>query len=419
MSQQSENFSSENHLTGTSRNKIIWYVLGAFILLVTLGVLLAALGVGSFLVNRDSSSTNEDKAITTPAGITDQNSDKNSDTSNSRSELAMNIDQILEGNYDSIEGTWLNMSGDRLTIKDDRIEWSTSAGNIEINKLVLSTPASREKFEASVSTSKKSGRIYWDATGKDNFAIGYSLSFYPAGEKIEENANLAIEAMDKGNRIVALPGNAPGRFWDMDSDISPYVFFHTSESDLLKAAKESQPVAGAKTVNHNPDCVPPSPHAHECAGGSAPSNAERVPVVFSDSGLSIGGLATPSKNIFCDFTHFEGQESQLECVVQTWYEPGLFSPQPVMPRDPNLPGLPSVQFKDGQIPQYDGYRSEAPMSLNAHNGVAGLNPPLILDYGKQAVFDDWVCASAKTGLSCWNTTTGHGATIAREFFETF
>jgi len=43
-------------------------------------------------------------------------------------------------------------------------------------------------------------------------------------------------------------------------------------------------------------------------------------------------------------------------------------------------------------------------------------PPQTVPYGTVVYHGDYTCASEITGLTCWNTTTGHGAFMTN--FET-
>jgi hypothetical protein len=40
-------------------------------------------------------------------------------------------------------------------------------------------------------------------------------------------------------------------------------------------------------------------------------------------------------------------------------------------------------------------------------------------YGTVVYHGDYVCASENAGLTCWNTTTGHGAFMNRDETTTF
>lgn len=42
-----------------------------------------------------------------------------------------------------------------------------------------------------------------------------------------------------------------------------------------------------------------------------------------------------------------------------------------------------------------------------------------LEYGQTATFSNYACTARETGMTCWNTYTGHGFTLARETQITF
>ena len=46
-------------------------------------------------------------------------------------------------------------------------------------------------------------------------------------------------------------------------------------------------------------------------------------------------------------------------------------------------------------------------------------PAQVLNYGDVVYHDDFVCASAETGLTCWNSKTGQGVFMNKAGFEAF
>ena len=46
-------------------------------------------------------------------------------------------------------------------------------------------------------------------------------------------------------------------------------------------------------------------------------------------------------------------------------------------------------------------------------------PPQVVAYGEVVTYGDFVCGSLESGLTCWNTSTGHGAFMNRRGFEAF
>ena len=46
-------------------------------------------------------------------------------------------------------------------------------------------------------------------------------------------------------------------------------------------------------------------------------------------------------------------------------------------------------------------------------------PPQVVPYGTVVYHSDYTCASELAGMTCWNTTTGHGAFMSNMNTTTF
>ena len=87
--------------------------------------------------------------------------------------------------------------------------------------------------------------------------------------------------------------------------------------------------------------------------------------------------------------------------------------------------LPAKPKRPANIPK--SYRWEAWASIRTDTGAMGLwmDPAadaaeaVTLGYGKTAVQGDIACASAKTGLTCWDIKTKHGFWVSSEGYATW
>lgn len=114
------------------------------------------------------------------------------------------------------------------------------------------------------------------------------------------------------------------------------------------------------------------------------------------------GFATPSKNIWCDNRVFGG--GPFECYIEEhdyWGVEEDWSDWAV-----NLP------FDGGAAS--DGLWSTEPPEAYWELQEGRLP---ILEYGTVARIDTIACASAKTGLTCWNTETRHGFFLSRAAYK--
>ncbi|MCE1179354.1 MAG: hypothetical protein LWW86_10075 [Micrococcales bacterium] len=148
-------------------------------------------------------------------------------------------------------------------------------------------------------------------------------------------------------------------------------------------ARTAGPVAGAPSF----------------AGGPAPAGA--IPVApFAGAGINVAVFRMPSGNIGCEFS-----DSHAGCGIQSYIQqPPAGLPQagsePSWWVDLGTSGQPTI-----------GPKGDAPYFT--YPGVQ------VLQWGQVARHGDYVCASAKTGLTCWNSTTGHGAFMSKQAYRPF
>lgn len=166
-----------------------------------------------------------------------------------------------------------------------------------------------------------------------------------------------------------------------------------------------------------PEATPPVPGAYPGGGGPRPDTAEPLPTYKGRySGLTSAHLLSPSGNIGCDFN----------------------DPNPGLRGDQGLCGIVSYNTTSSPLgsERLGGQQKGKwtfPLAENrfqnptASSGTTGwMNQPLndgyqvpVAEYGKQYYFQNWVCASEESGMTCWNTDTGSGVFLSRENVERF
>ena len=131
--------------------------------------------------------------------------------------------------------------------------------------------------------------------------------------------------------------------------------------------------------------------AYAGAGGPAPANA--VPITsVNPSGVAV--VKTPSNNIGCDLS-----PSYAGC--------GVLNYQKTQPYGSDEGGAKWWVPLDGSFDQIQS-KSDAPY-------FAGTDPaPQVMAYGTVVQHGNHACASEQNGLTCWDTTTGHGAFMNRD-----
>lgn len=131
------------------------------------------------------------------------------------------------------------------------------------------------------------------------------------------------------------------------------------------------------------------------AGGQRPKGAKPATAAAGKTAL----LSAPSGNIGCDL----GTDS-AGCGVKIYRS------------ETTGPG-----GEDGKW--WFDLRSPGTPQQSARSSRAGFEgddaSPQILDYGESVYHGDDVCVSEKTGMTCWNTDTGHGVYLSRWAARTF
>ncbi|AOZ72937.1 hypothetical protein BK816_06230 [Boudabousia tangfeifanii] len=312
--------------------------------------------------------------------------------------LPMNLNQIREGNYESLTGKWVSAEGGTIEAHKDVLIWDTKQGAFaKIKKgqfeLVQSV---KDHFEGGPFEDSDLGNealaMQWVAE-VDHVAMGSLVAFYPKGvaAKIPMMGGKVIPSDTSRPRILALPGNGVGRL--MPENFEPYLM--TREGDKTDAEQ---------TAQQGNDCQPPVPGAYACAGKGRPAEAQPIPTVGESYGRTVATLQTPSKNIGCDI-----DDAGVACLVQSGWPKEIYA-------DYN-------EFQGGQVdihlngngPVTLGQKSDAP----DWPGFNGIPAGHILPYGTVWYYGDYAFASDKTGLTFWNVKTGYGALINRKGYQPF
>ncbi|QWW18843.1 LppP/LprE family lipoprotein [Schaalia sp. 19OD2882] len=149
----------------------------------------------------------------------------------------------------------------------------------------------------------------------------------------------------------------------------------------------------------NDDLPSPVPGAWPGAGRAAPAQAQ-APAKVLEAGATpfnrqrTAVFTTPSGNIVCDLTVGQGR-----CLVKSYQQDKTYGQTGGMTNW----AVHSIGSADAAV----GAQSEATPAWHVQDSLPSL------DYGQVLSFGSMVCGSAETGLTCWNTETGHGAFINR------
>lgn len=142
---------------------------------------------------------------------------------------------------------------------------------------------------------------------------------------------------------------------------------------------------------------PPVEGAYAGAGGPKPPTA--LPISSIDPASAKALIVTPSGNITCALS-----DHDAGCGLSSYMKDAPYGSDAQGPRwwvrlDSTPPRLTST--------------SENPLSQST--GVK----PQVVEYGQIVHYGQFVCASEKHGLTCWNVLTGHGAFMSREATRVF
>lgn len=164
----------------------------------------------------------------------------------------------------------------------------------------------------------------------------------------------------------------------------------STQATTSTATPSPAPLAkGRSLASATPAANPDLPDgAYAEAGGPVP--AEATPLIPNASGVA--SFKTPSGNIGCDLS-----ATSAGCGVMSYVTEGTYGTEPVTGGSKWWVSLDSQEI---------GFKGDAPWF--DYPGT-----PTAL-YGAVVYFGTTACASQEAGLTCWNTTTGHGAFINRD-----
>lgn len=181
---------------------------------------------------------------------------------------------------------------------------------------------------------------------------------------------------------------------------------------VTNSAQASSPASEAPSAAPSPSAVPqpPVPGAYVGGGGPRPAGAIALPTyVGRYSSLRSAHLVTPTGRIGCDFNAAAADGRQGLCAITAYNKPS--SPLGCVERVGTCKGKWQFPLAENRV----GEATDASGTTGWMNQPAndGYRVPTA-EYGKQYFFENWVCASESTGLTCWNTTTGSGVFLSIE-----
>ncbi|RDH12013.1 hypothetical protein DVB88_09685, partial [Tsukamurella pulmonis] len=137
-----------------------------------------------------------------------------------------------------------------------------------------------------------------------------------------------------------------------------------------------------------------------------PADAEPLPT-YTAGGVTSASLLTPSGGIGCDFA---ASADQGGCGVRAYNQSKPYGCTTFAGTCKANWFFPFAGDRVGAI--------KARTDTTGWMNRAAASVPRVA-YGKSVYFQDWVCASAFTGLTCWNTNTGSGVFLSNERSEAF
>lgn len=154
-----------------------------------------------------------------------------------------------------------------------------------------------------------------------------------------------------------------------------------SAGNAPTATRSPAPTSPSSSSAAAPSVQPP-PGAYPGAGGAVPPGATPITAFSGQSAI----IKTPSGNIGCDLAPGAAGCGVLSYIQEQPYGGG--------------PGGANWWFAiTGDVPMA-GPKGDPPAFTT---GV-----PQVVQYGQVVYHDKYACASAENGLTCWDTTTGHG-----------
>lgn len=171
-----------------------------------------------------------------------------------------------------------------------------------------------------------------------------------------------------------------------------------SAAIALPTARPSAGSGASPSATRSPVSIP---GAYPGAGGPRPANA--TPITAVHSGYAV--IITPSKNISCEFS-----DTTAGCGVMNYMNSKPYGSDELGPKW--WVRMKNSASADQAKPEIVS-RSEPPLSQKPETSGQQV------EYGTVVYHGDYVCASEDAGLTCWNTTTGHGAFMNRDATTTF
>lgn len=176
----------------------------------------------------------------------------------------------------------------------------------------------------------------------------------------------------------------------------------SSGSDAATEPSTSSAPDGAASSSPSP----PVEGAHTGAGGPVPADAEEATAIWdSGPGTSAALILSPSGNIGCDLT-----DESVGCGVASLLADRSLGSDPIGTRwfiGFDGQGVPEVTSNGG-----------APGYMLAAEGQAPVAPQVVA-YGQVVRHGRFACASDEAGMTCWDSTTGHGAFLTDDRIEGF
>ena len=171
-----------------------------------------------------------------------------------------------------------------------------------------------------------------------------------------------------------------------------------SAAIALPTARPSAGSGASPSATRSPVSIP---GAYPGAGGPRPANA--TPITAVHSGYAV--IITPSKNISCEFS-----DTTAGCGGMNYMNSKPYGSDELGPKW--WVRMKNSASADQAKPEIVS-RSEPPLSQKPETSGQQV------EYGTVVYHGDYVCASEDAGLTCWNTTTGHGAFMNRDATTTF
>lgn len=328
---------------------------------------------------------------------------------------AMDVSQILAGDYSSINGLWESEKQHTLTVEGSTILWDDRPDDSTDGPIVegLTLHYFDRVEDGSPDTRDGASHITWawqEVEGRGG-SFGSCLVFFPAGEPALDIMNTGddgnpkvIQSDESQDRILALSTNCVGRMASPDN--SPYLMYRAGETALVSAGEAVEAEEKRDPKESTGSCKAPVSGAYPCAGQGLPDGAQKIQTYAGDEATAV----TPSGNIGCDINGpgaYGG--AGVTCLVGNW-------DQSMVPNyDQHQGGMPAVGLGADSGPAAIGQKSDAPNYTGHNQAPAGQ----VMQYGNVYYFGDIALASEENGLTVWSLVSGHGAFFNRDGFWPF